>query len=304
MSKLIPYKNDLYSQFPFIAKEANGWDPSEVAIGSNTKQSWKCKYGHIWEASTHKRTNRGDGCPYCANKQVWPGFNDLKTKFPEIAKEANGWDPSEVLTGSDKKKKSWKCKLGHIWETTPYKRCHKKYQCPYCSNKKVLPGFNDLKTKFPEIAKEADGWDPSKELFGSSKKLSWKCEFGHTWKTKIIARTGFNKTSCPTCSVSGFDPNKIAWLYLMGKKDEQQIGITNVIKKRVQKHKREGWKEIDQIGPYNGQKISEIEKELKLWIKKNIGLVPNKLENWYTKDLKISSLKDLKKISNLKTNLF
>ena len=259
--------------------------------------------GHTWKTTIRSRVKTNCKCPFCTNRRVWPGFNDLKTKFPEIAKEANGWDPSQTLYGQNKKM-SWICKFEHIWEVSPNKRIIRGDGCPYCSNKKVFSGFNDLKTKFPEIAKEANGWDPSKELFGSSKKLSWKCEFGHTWKTKIIARTGFNKTSCPTCSVSGFDPNKIAWLYLMGKKDEQQIGITNVIKKRIQKHKREGWKEIDQIGPYNGQKISEIEKELKLWIKKNIGLVPNKLENWYTKDLKISSLKDLKKISNLKTNLF
>ena len=29
------------------------------------------------------------------------GINDLETMFPEIAKEADGWDPSTVIGGTD-----------------------------------------------------------------------------------------------------------------------------------------------------------------------------------------------------------
>ena len=41
--------------------------------------------------------------------------------------------------------------------------------------------FNDLKTKFPVIAAEADGWDPSKVFGGSTKKRNWICNEGHKW---------------------------------------------------------------------------------------------------------------------------
>jgi len=54
-----------------------------------------------------KRTNYDQVCPYCSNKKLIEGFNDLKTKSPGIAKEANGWDPSVVLYGTAQKK-SWK----------------------------------------------------------------------------------------------------------------------------------------------------------------------------------------------------
>ena len=35
--------------------------------------------------------------------KVWVGINDLATLHPEIAKEADGWDTSKVLSGSSKK---------------------------------------------------------------------------------------------------------------------------------------------------------------------------------------------------------
>jgi len=32
------------------------------------------------------------------------GFNDLQSQFPEIAAEANGWDPTTVTKSSNQKK--------------------------------------------------------------------------------------------------------------------------------------------------------------------------------------------------------
>ena len=37
-TKLVPGKNDFASLVPEIAKEAYGWDPSTVSIGSNKKK--------------------------------------------------------------------------------------------------------------------------------------------------------------------------------------------------------------------------------------------------------------------------
>ena len=189
--------NDLKTKFPEIAAEANGWDPTKYLSGSHTKLNWKCKLGHTWDAAIKNRTLNNSGCIYCVNYKVLKGFNDLATKCPDIAKEADGWDASEFLYRSTKKK-SWKCKLGHSWEACISDRTRNKSRCPICANKKNLKGFNDLKTKFPEIAAEADGWDPSQELFGSFKKKSWKCKLGHTWETTIIGRTQ-SLTQCPIC---------------------------------------------------------------------------------------------------------
>ena len=38
----------------------------------------------------------------------------------------------------------WKCSLGHEWQVSVSNRLRR--NCPYCSGKKTLSGYNDLKT--------------------------------------------------------------------------------------------------------------------------------------------------------------
>ena len=171
--KLLVGFNDFETTYPDIASEANGWDPSIVITGSNKKFSWRCSKGHEWEASINRRILQKTRCPYCANKKVLKGFNDLATTHPEIAKQANGWDPSTVLKGSNKFK-SWKCNLGHTWNAAINSRNLNTLGCPYCTNNKVLKGFNDLATTHPEIAKQANGCDPSLFVGGCNERKEWK----------------------------------------------------------------------------------------------------------------------------------
>ena len=231
-----------------------------------------------------------------------PGVNDLATLYPEIALEANGWDPRTSFPRSGKKM-PWKCKKGHKWIATPDKRVGRGDGCPFCSNHRVLIGFNDLQTKFPAIAKEADGWDPSTILSGSANQMSWRCKEGHTWRTTVDSRTSGGR-NCPSCAESGFDPNKPAWFYLMSRPNEQQFGITNNLSQRENTHRRNGWKEDDSTGPHNGYEVEKTEKKLKKWLKENIGVIPGTSENWYTSSIKIKNLRDLKAKSGIKTKIF
>ena len=102
--------------------------------------------------------------------KVIPGENDLATLFPEIAKEADGWDPTTITKGSTKKL-PWKCDKGHKWEATPNVRTFQGTGCPFCAGQKAWPGFNNMKTLFPKIAEQAHNFDPSKTLPGSGKKM-------------------------------------------------------------------------------------------------------------------------------------
>ena len=295
--------NDLKTLFPEIAKEADGWDPSTVLAGTHTKMRWKCNQGHTWNTTSNKRTGRGDACPYCSRKKVWTGFNDLKTLFPEIAKEADGWDPSTVLPGINKKM-SWKCKEGHTWITSANARTGlNKTGCPYCSNNKVWTGFNDLKTLFPEIAQEANGWDPSTVLAGSNKKMFWKCKERHTWYAKPTDRT-CGGTGCPRCAAGGFNPGEPAWFYLMARPGEQQLGITNNLARRRKDHAALGWQEIEATGPHSGQKVLDTENTFKKWLRKKVGLIPHTTENWYTSKMEFHSLAELKERSGIETSIF
>ena len=201
MAKLVPGVNDLATLFPEVAKEADGWDPKVVTTKANKKLAWRCKAGHNFEARVADRTRRNClGCPVCSGKQLLAGVNDLATLFPEVGQEAEGWDPSSVSAKSNKKL-GWKCKKGHTWlavvgtRTPPVSA-----SCPYCSGTKVLPGFNDLKALFPEVAAEASGWEPTTVTAKSGAKKLWSCKKGHFWEARVYTRTPPVNAGCPFCS--------------------------------------------------------------------------------------------------------
>jgi len=216
LAKLVPGVNDLATLYPEVAKQADGWDPGTVASKSGKKLEWLCKKGHIWSAVVASRTPpANNGCPVCANKTVLKGFNDFATLYPEMAKEAHGWDPCTVTAGSSKRLQ-WHCANGHTWPATVASRTPPTSSgCPFCAGQKVLPGVNDLATLYPDLAKQAFGWDPSAVTSKSHQKLDWCCEKGHTWQAVVSGRTPPTSSGCPICSgkkvLAGF--NDLATLY-------------------------------------------------------------------------------------------
>jgi len=166
----------------------------------------------------------------------------------------------------------------------------------------LMLGFNDLLSGFPEIAAEADGWDPKTVISGSHVRKKWKCKEGHSWSATVVKRT--TGRGCPTCSKGGFSPDKLAWFYLMERPGEQQIGITNNLETRFRQHYLNGWIEVDFVGPADGQTVLDTETEFRQWIRTKLGLVPGTHENWFTATLEVQSLAELKKISGISTDLF
>ena len=165
-------------------------------------------------------------------------------------------------------------------------------------------GVNDLATLHPEIAAEADGWDPKTITPGSNKKMPWKCKEGHTSITTPDERTGRDKTSCPVCADHGFNPGEPSWLYLLESPGEQQLGITNNFDQRMRANPSSGWIEIEKTGPHPGEKVLETENAFKKWLRKKVGLVPDKQENWYTSKMEVHSLAELKEKSGIATSIF
>jgi len=211
---------------------------------------------------TDSRT--AQGCPFCSGKRVLAGFNDLASKEPEIASQANGWDPT-TLTRSSNRSVEWKCDLGHIWTASVNSRTntHLRSGCPYCTGKKVLVGFNDLRTTHPLIADQASGWDPTSLTAGSGKKVEWRCEVGHVWKTDPAHRTASHARGCPSCAVPGYDPNKSGWVYLLHSdaRGLLQVGISNVPQQRLAKHRGNGWEVLD-LQKFRGDDAYRIEQTI------------------------------------------
>lgn len=112
-----------------------------------------------------------------------------------------------TLTIGSNKKVWWKCELGHSWEARIQNTVKNRREklCPYCSNLKLLSGFNDFSTKHPELLNE---WDyekngennitPETTKFNSNEDVFWKCLNNHSWTASPIYRhRGFGK--CVQC---------------------------------------------------------------------------------------------------------
>ncbi len=206
---LIGY-NDLQTANPFLAKEwnfakNNGLSPTDVLPNSNKKVWWKCERGHEWQATIDNR-NKGKCCPYCSGRHAIKGKNDLGSVNPTLAKEWN-FEKNNGLTPIDVKPNSnkmvwWKCSRGHEWQATINSR-NTGCDCPICSNKKILKGYNDLQTVNPALAKEwnyekNNALTPAEISPNSGKKVWWKCDKGHEWQATINSRNSGCK--CPYCS--------------------------------------------------------------------------------------------------------
>ncbi len=104
----------------------------------------------------------------------------LRVSHPELSKE---WDfeknyplkPDDVSAGSNKKV-WWKCKYNHSFNTVIACRTIRMTGCPYCSRKKLLTGFNDIATIYPNLALEwnyekNDGLLPENTIANPSRKF-------------------------------------------------------------------------------------------------------------------------------------
>ena len=210
--KLLPGYNDLATRNPLLAKE---WDyelnkkltPKDVFVNGYQKVWWKCFKGHpSWLAKITNRNN-GRGCPYCSSNRVLIGETDLQTVNPKLVKEWNyeknkGLTPADVLPNSNKKV-WWICNQKHpSWQATIASR-NAGMGCPYCSNKKVLQGYNDLATLNLLLAKEwhstlNGALKPEHVTVNSGKKVWWQCAKGHEWQARIDHRN--NGSGCHQCA--------------------------------------------------------------------------------------------------------
>ena len=188
--------------------------PDKITCGSNKKVWWKCQKNHSYLSTPYHRTE-GKNCPYCANRKVLIGFNDLATTHPNIARD---WDyeknnpllPTEVV-GTSSKKVWWKCPTcGHSWNTEIRHRTQRNTACPVCAKETlqtkrlhtILSKNGGIKNKklLNEWNYEKNGdLKPENCTEGSSKSVWWKCsKCSYEWKAKILNRT--NGRNCPCCS--------------------------------------------------------------------------------------------------------
>ena len=85
------------------------------------------------------------------NLKEWCIENNRLDLLDEWDYENNGeMTPNDVNTFSHNKV-WWKCQNNHNWQATISNRTNGN-SCPYCSNHRLLKGFNSLADIYPDIA--------------------------------------------------------------------------------------------------------------------------------------------------------
>lgn len=234
--KLVVGENDLATVAPKVAAMLSEKDKHfafEVTAGSKRKLVFVCpNCGQEFEATIQnvvRSVNHNlTGCPVCAGKKIVPGVNDLASKYPEIAAMWSGKNKlsaSEVAVKSNKKV-FFKCRdCGKEFET---KIEHVVYAvengttgCPVCNRRKVVPGINDLASRYPKVAAM---WSNKNEKSAlevtakTDKKAIFKCpDCGKEFKAQIgsvvdSVNNGF--TGCYDCMMRRVNAiSKPEWFY-------------------------------------------------------------------------------------------
>lgn len=193
----------LLDRYPWLAAQAEGWDPSRVRPGSRVALPWRCmNCSHIWSAEVRLRVRGQRGCPACRAKSG----TTLADSHPALANELLVPFDARALAPATHAVVWWRGPLGHVWKATVANRV-KGSGCPHCASQRRAqarqqpqPGSSMADTN-PELSGEADGWDPREYRSGSNARMPWHCATcGHHWHATIFNRARRGQ-GCPSCAV-------------------------------------------------------------------------------------------------------
>lgn len=213
-------------------KRANELNPHIIVLGKYEAGSKKilchCKTHNIdYEAQASTLiTNAGSGGCFLCNKELASkkSLLDIQEILSRVQKNTPFIELLSEYTGHSKKVKCFCNICKQTFEIYPayFKVPHK--QCPVCSNKKLIKGFNDLATVRPDLLK----WFVNPEeaylyTVGQDKIVECKCQnCGHVKKMLVnaLASRGF---SCDVCGDGISYPNKFGRAFVSQLKDISNI---------------------------------------------------------------------------------
>jgi hypothetical protein len=236
------YDHSIAAKHPELIKFYNydknvGLSPERIPHSSKIHLHWKHlvefdgkEFVHEW-LSIAENGKKITSCPFCNNRLLQEGFNDLKTREPKLAAQFDyeknyPFTPDKILCNYSKPL-YWIETIEnriHRWPSTIYNRLRGRGS-PILAGKVIDPYINSLAITHPKFAAQWDrrknGFGPETVSKGYPKVVNWVHfdkkngkYFIHRWRTSPNSRT--NKDSgCPYCSGLKIMPgyNDFATLY-------------------------------------------------------------------------------------------
>ena len=205
--KVLPGFNSLAAKYPDIAaiwSDKNQFSADQI-LPNTTMAFWTCPTCHgDYPARINKVINGKVECPYCNNKKVLPGFNSLAVKYPDIA---NMWSTQNKLSADqvlpNVNYALWTCPTCHgDYSARIIEVVNGETNCPYCNNRKLLPGFNSLAVKHPDIAKmwSKQNRFSADQVLPNTNMATWTCPTCHGNYSARIIDVINGEVDCPYCN--------------------------------------------------------------------------------------------------------
>ena len=217
-------------------------------VNANIQSSFRCSEGHSWAAKPGQVLH-GSGCPVCS------GLMPLsKTIINSRLSDSNrniDMMGDYVNTGT---KTLFQCLLNHEWLARP-RDVLSGTGCPHCAGRAPL-SKNVINERLDERNITLIG-----EYIKSHSKALFKCGENHEWMAtphNVIQGYG-----CPQCANHGFNPAKLATIYLLDFGTYIKYGISNDIKRRLSAHKKSGNYVIIMMAECSGDKARNWETMIK-----------------------------------------
>lgn len=247
-------------------------------------------------------------------------MRSLGKRLPELAKKMIVGDPFSLISSS-LFKATWKCDCGNIFVQSvkcivcKFLKCGK-LQCSKCMPKKETfinkPLTKSFLTQYPHLIKHSlCKLDFGKIFCKSPLPVLWKCTICKNpyWLSVNDMQRRAKQGSylvCDCCTVGGtFRRNDLGWVYLVGRPGQLKVGITNTVNttgNRIKRHRKNGWTQLDMIGPMDGEMAHQLELRIKHELdakgiprgdKAFMGRFDGYTEAWQTVDLDVSTLRAL-----------
>ncbi len=172
-----------------IALSQAGKCLSEEYINRQTKLTWQCKEGHIWNSSP-EYVMGGNWCSICSGKK------GTIEEMQSIAESRGGKCLSKKYVNS-LTHLTWQCEKGHTWNAQPGNVKIGTW-CVICANMAKHKARLTIE-EMNQLAMSRNGKCLSPKYINQDTKLTWQCEKGHTWSaTPSLVKRG---SWCKVCAI-------------------------------------------------------------------------------------------------------
>lgn len=181
------YHKKYLEEIQALARKRGGRCLSDQYISANSKLTFSCAQGHVWQTTPRTFKSSQTWCPVCRYEKRKRSLADLQA----LAARKGGLCLAKEYVSMNEKIK-WQCSQGHVWKAAAC-RVQLGTWCRQCANDKLRSNIEEMR----EIAHSRGGKCLSTHYHNNATKLLWECKLGHTWlATPSHIKDG---TWCPSC---------------------------------------------------------------------------------------------------------